>query len=115
MSDNPPKEPPRGNRPGEVKIQIQLDDDIARGIYSNMQIIQNSDTEFVLDFLFLQPHIPRTKVRSRIIMSPRHAKQFVQLLGHHVAQFEKVFGEIKLPPAPSMGGPRGPEGTEYMN
>jgi hypothetical protein len=113
MSDQPKNKP--GPKQGKMKIQIQLDDDTARGTYSNLQIIQHSDTEFIVDFLFLQPHIPKTKVRSRVIMAPRHAKQLVQILGQHVKHFEEMFGEIKLPSKPGHGGPMGPEGTEYLN
>ena len=67
---------PKGNQKG--RLQIQLDDAVAQGQYANMSLVNHTETEFVLDFVFIQPLEPRAKVRSRIISSPKHAKRFLE-------------------------------------
>jgi hypothetical protein len=79
----------------EIKLEIQLDEEIAQGVYVNLAAINHSDTEFVLDFIFVQPQAPRAKVRSRVITSPRHAKRMLLALQENVARYEKIFGEIE--------------------
>jgi Protein of unknown function (DUF3467) len=82
----------------EVKkpeIQVEIDDLTAQGSYSNLAMIAHSDSEFILDFLFIQPQAPRAKVRSRIITSPAHAKRFLAALTENIAKYEAKFGEIK--------------------
>jgi len=83
-------------KPQEVKLEIQLDDETANGVYSNLAVINHSDAEFCLDFIFVQPQAPRAKVRSRIIVSPRHAKMLLGALRENVKQFEQKHGTIEL-------------------
>ena len=94
-------------KPNEVVLQIQLDEEIAQGNYANLAVINYSDAEFVLDFIFVQPQVPRAKVRSRVITSPRHAKRLLLALQENVATYEKTFGPIDLGgpvTAPKVGG-----------
>ena len=79
----------------EVKLEIQLDEEIAQGVYINLAAVNHSDTEFVIDFIFMQPQAPRAKVRSRVITSPRHAKRILLALQENVARYEKIFGPIE--------------------
>lgn len=79
----------------EVKLEIQLDEEIAQGAYVNLAAINHNDTEFVLDFIYVQPQAPRAKVRSRVITSPRHAKRMLLALQENVARYEKSFGPIE--------------------
>jgi len=58
----------------EIKLEIQLDEDVAQGVYSNLAVVNHSDSEFILDFIFVQPQAPRAKVRSRVITSPSHRR-----------------------------------------
>jgi hypothetical protein len=85
----------------EIQLQVQLDDDIAQGMYVNMAMVNHTETEFTVDFIFLQPQQPKAKVRSRIITSPKHAKRLLLALQENLARFESRFGAIDLSgPAP---------------
>lgn len=86
----------------EVKLEIQIDDETACGQYVNMAVVNHNDSEFVLDFIYVQPQVPRAKVRSRLISSPRHAKRLLRALQGNVDSYEVKYGEIDLgeePPA----------------
>ena len=94
----------------EHQLNIELTEDIAEGVYSNLAIITHSNTEFVLDFIRVMPGIPKAKVKSRIVLTPEHAKRFLSALKDNVEKFEAVNGRIKIneePPAFPMnfGGP----------
>lgn len=92
------------------QINIELTDETADGIYSNLAIITHSNQEFVLDFIKVMPGIPKAKVKSRIILTPQHAKRFLKALSENVRKFESQYGEItdvdpiNIPPM-SFGGP----------
>jgi hypothetical protein len=92
MADEaPPPKPPAGPR-----VQLQVDEPIAQGTYSNIVIINPSENEFVFDFAYLQPANPVAKVRSRIISSPRHTKRLLQALQKNLARYEERYGVIEL-------------------
>ncbi|MCS7227873.1 MAG: DUF3467 domain-containing protein [Endomicrobia bacterium] len=82
----------------QQQIQIEIDDITAQGIYSNLAIISHSPDEFILDFIFIQPQIPKAKVRARIITSPQHIKRFLSALQENIKKYEEKFGEIKTEP-----------------
>jgi hypothetical protein len=84
------KEPPRK----QMNVQIEADDAIAQGIYTNFTLINHNETEFVVDFVYVQPNTPRAKVRSRVIMSPKHARQFLAAFTRNIEMYEKKFGTI---------------------
>ena len=79
----------------ENNINIELDENIAQGLYSNLVIVNHSPTEFVLDFINVMPGAPKAKVRSRIILTPDHTKKFINALGENLNKYEKSFGKIK--------------------
>jgi hypothetical protein len=81
-------------KPQEVKLEIQLDEDVAQGVYVNLAVVNHNEAEFVVDLIFVQPQAPRAKVRSRVILSPQHAKRFVEALQENVSRYEQNFGEI---------------------
>ena len=89
MADTP-KTPP------DLQVQIQLDEDVANGQYVNMALVNHTDAEFTLDFVYVQPQQPRGKVRSRIITSPRHMKRLLQARQENVTRYEARFGTIAL-------------------
>ncbi len=92
------------------QINIELDEATAEGIYSNLAIINHSVSEFVVDFIKLMPGAPKAKVKSRVILTPQHAKRFLKALNDNVNRFEKAHGEIKdyeQPPIPLNFGPTG--------
>lgn len=81
-------------KPQEVKLEIQLDEEMAQGAYVNLAVVNHNDSEFVVDLIFVQPQAPRAKVRSRVILSPQHAKRFVAALQENINRYEQNFGEI---------------------
>jgi hypothetical protein len=77
------------------QINIELKEEIAQGIYSNLAVITHSSAEFVIDFIRVMPGIPKADVKSRIILTPEHAKRLMLALTDNISKFEKVHGEIK--------------------
>jgi hypothetical protein len=91
-------------------IQIELTEDIAQGIYSNLAVIAHSSSEFVVDFVRLMPGVAKAKVQSRIILTPEHAKRLMIAMIENVKKYESQHGEIKLPQTgfnPPIMGPIG--------
>ena len=76
-------------------IEIQLSEDLAQGVFANLAIINHTDSEFVLDFVYLQPNTSKGKVRSRVIMTPSHLKQFLLALQDNFTKFEARQGLVK--------------------
>jgi len=87
----------------QVNFQIQLDEQIAQGAYVNLAMINHSETEFVIDFIYLQPQAPQGKVRARIITSPNHCKRLIAALQDNMKKYEERFGEVKVAPMPPEG------------
>ncbi|RAP32912.1 DUF3467 domain-containing protein [Candidatus Marinamargulisbacteria bacterium SCGC AG-410-N11] len=78
----------------ENSIQVNLDDDIAQGVYSNFILSTMGKEDVVLDFAFIQPHIKKGKIRSRVIMTPRTAKNLLNILQKDLAEYESKNGSI---------------------
>jgi len=76
-------------------INLELDENLAQGTYSNLALINHSVSEFVVDFINIMPGVPKAKVKSRIILTPQHAKRFSKALNENISRFEKSHGEIK--------------------
>ena len=98
---------PKGN---QKQINIELDETTAQGTYSNLAIINHSVSEFVVDFVSIMPGTPKSKVKSRIILTPQHAKRLLKALGDNIQRFETAHGEIKdyeKQPIPLNFGPTG--------
>ena len=94
----------------EQKINIELDEATAEGTYSNLAIINHSPSEFVIDFVAIMPGTPKSKVKSRIILTPEHAKRFQSALADNIRRYEESHGEIdskEQPPIPLNFGPAG--------
>lgn len=77
-------------------LNIELSDEIAQGVYSNLAIITHSASEFIIDFVRVMPGIPKAQVKSRIVLTPDHAKRLLLALQDNVAKFENAHGNIKL-------------------
>ena len=95
------------NNPGnnQNQLNIELSEQVAEGEYSNLAIISHSHMEFVLDFIRLVPNVPKAKVKSRIIITPQHAKRLMKALADNVHKYESQFGVIddhNQPPMPPM-------------
>lgn len=81
----------------ENQLQIELKEDVAEGIYANLAIIAHSTSEFVFDFVRMMPGVAKAKVKSRIVMTPEHAKRLALALHDNLMKYESQFGEIRLP------------------
>ena len=78
------------------QIEIELTEEIAQGTYSNLAIISHSSSEFVLDFIRVVPGVPKAKVKSRIILTPDHAKRLLSALKDNIDKFEKLNGTVTI-------------------
>ena len=93
------------------QINIELSEEMAEGIYSNLAMITHSTSEFIIDFIKIMPGIPKAKVKSRIILTPQHAKRLLRALQDNVGKYESLHGTIKEPtpgevlPPINFGGP----------
>ncbi|MCG8321851.1 MAG: DUF3467 domain-containing protein [Cytophagales bacterium] len=85
-----PKESNKGNQ-----INIELSEDIAEGVYANLAMIAHSNSEFVIDFIRLMPGVPKAKVKSRVVITPEHAKRLLLALQDNIKKYEDTFGPIK--------------------
>ncbi len=81
----------------ENQLQIELKEDIAEGTYANLAIIAHSTSEFVFDFVRMMPGVNKAKVKSRVVMTPEHAKRLAMALQDNLMRYEAQFGEIRLP------------------
>lgn len=88
-------------------LNIELSEEIADGTYSNLAIITHSSAEFVIDFIRVMPGVPKAKVKSRIMLTPQHAKRLMRALNDNITKFEAQHGTIKEG--------EGPAGTLPMN
>ncbi len=79
------------------QLQIELKDDVAEGVYSNLAVIAHSSSEFVFDFVRVMPGVAKAQVKSRIVMTPEHAKRLAYALQDNLRRYESQFGEVCLP------------------
>lgn len=80
---------------GQNQINIELSEDVAEGIYANLAMIAHSNSEFVIDFIRLMPGVPKAKVKSRVVITPEHAKRLLKALRDNIEKYEDTFGAIK--------------------
>ena len=83
------------NEENKKGLNVEINAETATGTYSNLAMINHSDTEFVLDFIQMMPGMPKAQVKSRIIMTPQHAKRFLHALQDNIQKHERQFGAIK--------------------
>ena len=85
---------------GGQKMNIELDEEMAEGVYANLVMIAHSPEEFILDFIRVMPGGPKARVKSRIIVTPQHAKRLLKALGENIERYEQAHGEIaeRTPP-----------------
>jgi hypothetical protein len=80
----------------QQQLNIELSEEVAQGTYSNLAIITHSPSEFVVDFVRVMPGIPKASVKSRIILTPEHAKRLMLALQENLLKFESLHGPIHL-------------------
>ena len=99
------------DEPNQQQINIELNEDIAEGVYSNLVMIAHSSEEFVMDFIRVMPGVPKARVKSRIIVTPAHAKRLLRALAENIERYERAHGDITeggFPgPAVQFAGPSG--------
>ena len=84
------------NKDNTQQLKIEIDEKVGEGIYANFAVVTHSLAEFILDFIRVLPGAMKHKVKSRIIISPVHAKTFSNALQENIKKFEKKYGEIKI-------------------
>lgn len=93
------------------QLNIELSEEVAEGIYSNLVMIAHSPEEFILDFIRVMPGVPKARVKSRIIVTPQHARRLAAALMDNIDRYERSHGEIvdRTPPGQPIqfGGPSG--------
>ena len=77
------------------QINIELSEEMAEGTYSNLAILTHSHSEFIVDFVQIMPGAPKAKVKSRIILTPQHAKRLLIALQDNIQKYEQLHGHIK--------------------
>ena len=86
----------------QQEIKIELSEEMAEGVYTNLAIVSHSNAEFFFDFIRLVPGFPKAKVKSRVVMSPQHAKYLLNALRENIKRYEAQYGNIseeQMPPA----------------
>ncbi len=89
MDDKQKKDKPAG------QLNIELKEDIAEGEYANLVMIAHSPEEFILDFIRVVPGVRKARVKSRIIITPQHAKRFLRALSDNIDRYERNHGTIE--------------------
>ncbi len=77
------------------QLNIEISEEIAEGSYANLAIITHSHAEFVVDFVNVMPGTPKSKVKSRIILTPQHAKRLMKAMIENISKYETANGPIK--------------------
>ena len=97
----------------QQQLNIELNEEVAQNVYSNLAVITLSPAEFVVDFIRVMPGVPKAKVQSRIILTPQHAKRLMRALMDNINKFEAQHGKIQetigqdhMMPM-NFGGPQG--------
>ena len=96
----------------EQQINVEISEEMAEGVYSNLAMIAHSNSEFILDFIRMMPGVPKAKVKARVILTPEHAKRLLAALKDNIRKYEENYGDIRHsedPDIPFMnfGGPMG--------
>ncbi|MBL0315020.1 MAG: DUF3467 domain-containing protein [Flavobacteriales bacterium] len=101
------------NNNQQQQLNIELNEEVAQGVYSNLAVITHSPAEFVVDFIRVMPGVPKAKVQSRIILTPQHAKRLMRALMDNISKYEAQHGKIQetigqdhMMPM-NFGGPQG--------
>ena len=99
------------NENNKTGIEIQLDEQVAQGNYCNLAIIAHSTSEFILDFATMLPGLPKARVKSRVVLTPEHAKRLLMSLQENITRYESTIGKINIPTKQPMIDPFGSKGN----
>ncbi len=89
-------------------VEIELDAQVAEGVYSNLVLITHSTSEFIVDFANVMPGMPKARIKSRMVLTPEHAKRLLRILQDNIVHYESTIGKIEIPtPMPNHNtGPK---------
>ncbi len=76
-------------------MDIELPVELAEGVYSNLAMVTHSNSEFVVDFMRIMPGVPKPRVKSRVVLTPQHAKRLLAILSDNISRFEAMYGRIQ--------------------
>jgi hypothetical protein len=93
-NDNATQNDSKNLKTNENKLNIELSEEVADGIYSNLAVITHSNAEFVIDFVRVMPGMPKAKVKSRVLLTPQHAKRLMRALQDNIQKYESQHGKI---------------------
>ena len=79
-----------------AKLEIQMDDDVAQGMYINLCMVHHDENEFTIDVMYAPPHRRRARIRARIISSPKHTKRLMHALQDQIGRYEERYGTIDV-------------------
>lgn len=82
------------NKNQQPQLNIELNEEVAQGVYSNLAVITHSPAEFVMDFIRVMPGVPKARVQSRIILTPQHAKRLMKAMAENISKYESQHGVI---------------------
>jgi hypothetical protein len=85
-----------GNGGMNHQVNLEIDEETAKGIYSNFAVVSHTGSEFIIDFAFILPANPKNKIRSRVISSPQHTKRLFMALQDNISKYEEKFGKINI-------------------
>ena len=81
----------------DKEFSIELKQEVAKGSYSNLAIITHSHSEFIIDFATMLPGLPKARVKSRVVLTPEHAKRLLMSLQENITRYESNVGKINIP------------------
>ena len=81
----------------QQSLQLELPQEVAQGEYANFAIITHSSSDFIIDFARVLPGLPKSQVKSRVILAPEHAKRLLGALQENIVRYEREFCAIKIP------------------
>ncbi len=88
-------------------IDLAYNDEVAQGNYVNLAVISHSPSEFIIDFATVLPNVPKAHVKSRVILTPEHAKRLLRSLQENIVRYESTMGKIEIPkPQQPESGPK---------
>jgi hypothetical protein len=94
----------KDNNKSENQLSIELNEEVAEGVYTNLAIISHSNSEFIMDFVNIMPGVPKAKVKSRVVMNPQNTKRLIHALTENVRKFEQAHGSVKMEKGPENPG-----------
>lgn len=100
-----PDSDPPASADQQDQLNLELDAETAEGTYANLVMVAHSPEEFILDFIRMVPGVQKARVKSRIIVTPQHAKRLVSALAENVERYEQTHGEIREPGDEGNGFP----------